>query len=533
MTGRDWAVAARDTRRAHRPPPTTSRTTSPTLLVRRGSLVDLQRSAGNRAVCELLGAAHPKVGVVLQRDARGGPPGGAACPARPGDERARSQAPGGILAVDAVFVEANRTIEIADFPVDSATLPTEVLSSPAWERVMSLIVGPRTAGVAVTGYTDCVGAGAAAEDFALRQKRVDALMAVLPPAVRARVLISRPEVAGTYLGPNATAEGRARNRAVKLSYTSDNTRANPGEVVPKANNLDEYLYLVRSLERRLNLTAAADAPTALSVLRQIYYGSADWSAHREEIWDRVITARPWSPGTDPTAALGAPLIKALKASQVVEGADVGHTLTGLDAMMKPGIANLPGPLTSTIQNEALATWSGDLGSAAAEWAGDLYQVTGKGDGELHFKAWAGEADLLGNIDAFALRAGFNTGRPPTGQVGQALNLKGPLSAAMLDYYRTTSTTLGQARRNRFRSFAEAFGGRVDGGRITNRAVLEAALTPQVREFTIKKVQYKLYKGMTPGQNPPDIYQAMERAWTFMTRRYVDWLEARLASASSP
>ena len=221
--------------------------------------------------------------------------------------------------------------------------------------------------------------------------------------------------------------------------------------MPKASSFDEYVFLVRSVERKLGLTSSKDAATTLSVLRQIYYGSSSWTRTRQSLWDDVVTQRPWAPGTDPTPALGLPLVSALKASQVVEGADIGHTFTGLDAMMKPGTVKLPGPVTSTIQNEALATWSGDLGSAGAEWAADVYLVTGKGDARYHFRNWASDADLEGDVDAFAIRAGFNGGSPP-GQVGQALKLHGPLSDVLVHYYRTTSTRFGLARSDPIRNF---------------------------------------------------------------------------------
>ena len=65
-----------------------------------------------------------------------------------------------------------------------------------------------------------------------------------------------------------------------------------------------------------------------------------------------------------------PLMKALKASQTVDGIDLGHVLTGIDAMMQPG--NVAVPVTPDLPNEAWATWAGDLGSAAGEWAMDKW-----------------------------------------------------------------------------------------------------------------------------------------------------------------
>ena len=175
---------------------------------------------------------------------------------------------------------------------------------------------------------------------------------------------------------------------------------------------------------------------------------------------------------------------------------------------------------------------GDLGSAGAEWAADVYLVTGKGDARYHFRNWASDADLEGDVDAFAIRAGFNGGSPP-GQVGQALKLHGPLSDVLVDYYRTTSTRFGLARSDRIRNFILAFGGTVAGDAISNPAELRSALYPQVREFTIKKIQYKMMKpGWSPPPNAPQLYPAMEQAALAMCGLFVEWLDARLARPSS-
>jgi hypothetical protein len=197
-------------------------------------------------------------------------------------------------------------------------------------------------------------------------------------------------------------------------------------------------------------------------------------------------------------------------------------------MMKPGTVPMPG-LTSTIQNEALATWSGDVGSAAAEWAADVYKASGKGDARFHFTSWASDSDLTGDLDAFALRSGFNGGSPPD-QVNQALRLHGPLSDVLLDYHRTTSTRFGAARADRVRTFVLAFGGRIVDGRIANPNDLVASLHPQVREFTFKKIQYKMYFGdLLSGPVHADLRDASERAAITMCHLFVEWLQSRLAT----
>ena len=117
---------------------------------------------------------------------------------------------------------------------------------------MSLIIGDRTSGVFVTGFTDCVGTNA--ENLDLRRRRVDALVAAMPAAAQARVQFSSTFGTSDFLDTNATAAGRARNRAAVMRFTADRT-VTATEQVPKADNIDEYLFLVRTVERKLGLTA--------------------------------------------------------------------------------------------------------------------------------------------------------------------------------------------------------------------------------------------------------------------------------------
>jgi hypothetical protein len=214
---------------------------------------------------------------------------------RPPGEKAQSRTPEGLLAIDVTFLEGDRTLTVQDFPVDGTTLPGGLTTSSAWQRSISLIIGDRTSGVVVAGFTDCVGTDA--ENLDLRRRRVDALVAAMPAAARSRMRFSTTFGTTDLLDANATAAGRARNRAVVMRFTPDRTVTST-EQVPKASNLDEYLFLVRTLERKLSLSAPADAPKVLSVLRQVYYGTATWSdqAKSNPMWDAVITQRSWSPG---------------------------------------------------------------------------------------------------------------------------------------------------------------------------------------------------------------------------------------------
>jgi hypothetical protein len=379
------------------------------------------------------------------------------------------------------------------------------------------------------GFTDC--AGGDEENLSLRKERVKTVMAAMPKAVRDKVLFSYTMGTTDFVDTNATAQGRARNRAVRVTFISAPKDAkDPCDTVKKAANLDEYLFLVRCMEKRLALGTAAHTPTAVSVLRQIYYGSAQWSASEHWAWDDVISSQPWSPGTDPTTALQPTLMSALQASQVVEGTDIGHVLTGIDAMLTPQKDTIIGGFGTNVPNEEWATWAGDVGSAAAEWALDAY-FTGRPnpDRGAFFTKQAGDADLLGDIDSFAMRAGGGSSSvAPSAQLLQKIQLTGPLSEALLQYFRITRGAPGLARGQRIESFVQAYGGTIAGRKITNRAALIARLRPSVEQFATKFSFPRIVKSpLQPPPNSPAYTTILFPAVDDMTARFVDWLEARL------
>jgi hypothetical protein len=206
--------------------------------------------------------------------------------------------------------------------------------------------------------------------------------------------------------------------------------------------------------------------------------------------------------------------------------DVGHIFTGLDAMLAPAPATVPGLLTYNMSNVEWVTWAGDVGSAAAEWA--FGAVAGKWDGarldEL-FNHFAGPADLVGDLDSFAIRVGLG-GAPPAGRLRAPNPLPGPLSAVLLDYYRVNATSLGAARGRRERDFVEAYGAIVVGGKLTNRAALVARLRGPVYEFASAYSLGRFYKSGFPSR-PADFNPLLQFAIGQMTARFVDWLAARL------
>ena len=315
-----------------------------------------------------------------------------------------------------------------------------------------------------------------------------------------------------------------------------------------AADLDQFFFLVRCMEKRLGLTKAADAPKVLSLLRQIYYGSASWTlpTGRNPVWDDVVTVRPWSPGTDPGPMLGKKLFDALKASQTItengKDIDLGHLLTGMDAARKPGTVDASiGPLKlgTNVRNHEWATWAGDVGSGAAMSVLCTSFMTFPKNDAKYFTGGASNQDLDGDIDAYAMWAALNEGTPDV-----PLRLDMTVSDALLDYYRTTKTNAGRGRASRYEVFVNFYGGEVKGGVIGKPAELHAKLLPSVQEFALlffgnelKKVLGGSYSGGCFGTPRPtaagrtvdlgrllgDVVVASDK----MTAFFVEWLKKRV------
>ena len=329
-------------------------------------------------------------------------------------EVTKSQSPAGILAVDTGFEPAMERLSVQDFGIDQDSVPPTMTESDDWRRMMSMILGDPTTKVGVLGFSDCIGTEQ--NNQGLRGRRAEAVVKAMPADAQAKVLFKGWWGSLSYLFPNDTAENRARNRMVQVTLMRSRTDSCDG--LAKATNIDQFIFLVSCLEKRLGLTEAADAPKTLSVLRQLYFGNAPWSTerNRSKIWDDIITKQPWAPGDDPTPKLGAKLLSALQASKEVKfdssasstSIEVSHLLTGLDAMMNPQITLIKaaGPIfgDTEVFNHALATWAGDVASAAANYTICVDQLKFSASYDDFFKSLAEDADLEGDIDAYAVWA---------------------------------------------------------------------------------------------------------------------------------
>ena len=191
------------------------------------------------------------------RARRPGPPGKRP-PARP--------APG-CWNPDVTFDRTADKVVVADFPVSGAAPRGGVTTEPDWERAMSIIAGtptatprrdPRILRLRRPGRLN----------FALRQKRADAALALLPPATKKKIITTQAEFCSSSYW-NHTAQQRARNRAVLIHIFAPlgPNRSDACDMLTAAADLDQFIFMVRCMEKRLGRTTSGDAPVVLSLLR--------------------------------------------------------------------------------------------------------------------------------------------------------------------------------------------------------------------------------------------------------------------------
>ena len=335
--------------------------------------------------------------------------------------------------------------------------------------------------VELSGYASAEGDGA--HNLDLSRRRAEHTRSLLESAG-----VPGSQVTIVGLGESTSRPGREWNRRVEICLTPSiqHVDMEPEEVnvdvvdcghPPRSvTSLEQYSFLVACIERAMPTVGSRDM---LSMLRQAYYGGGHWG--------EVIPCGTLGGATVLGTLRGGhrALFDTLMASKVVDGVDLGHVFTGLEAMACPTPhveIEVPGPNPIVaMPNEEFATWGGDLGSAAAKRTHD------EADRGLrrtwpHYFGTAGSMasyeDLRGDIDAFAIRAGLAASCPGT-RMTSLPALTTPISQLLLGYYGAgPAVTVA----DRFRCSVEALGGTVAGGRITNKSPLVAAMHPRVQSF---------------------------------------------------
>ena len=258
-----------------------------------------------------------------------------------------------------------------------------------------------------------------------------------------------------------------------------------------ASSIGDYITLVRDLE---SFYPEMDPRQFLAMLRQIYYGRP-WSARPTTQWSDVL---PNSPAmSDPRHQAGrgpGSLFHSLRESQELGGLDIGHVLTGLEALLNPTTEvtlSVTGPdPTVSMPNTEFATWGGDLGSAAGQSVADILLTRPVRPDREYFSEYASDADIEGDIDSFGIEQGARASgglaallsAPPSGSMAGAVRGGTPVSQILAQYYSGVASDLSSAHTNRYRDFVNRIGGRVSGNRIVNRAALVGPIARRVASF---------------------------------------------------
>jgi hypothetical protein len=355
---------------------------------------------------------------------------------------------------------------------------------------------------------------------------------LLGEQARTRVTQSGGAPLGDFLASNATVEGRAKNRAVRIEFAQSHDfpeepvlgrTCNPAQYSP-AGSISDYTHMVMCAERAF---PGHSPRQMLSLLRQLYYGHEGWANSSNENWQNVI---PCGINMDnPRTTLGAPLFNALKASQVVAGVDMGHVFTGLESMVCPratvemtwngisaGEVNMP--------NEEFASWGGDLGSAAARKVHDR-EDRGRNLPWTHYfltpGSLASAEDLEGDIDSYAIRKGLSGSDCSRTARSRLPSLSSPISEMLTDYYAGAQGGLAEARGNQKQCFIQALGGNIVGSSITNKWTLIDRIRPRI--FSFAEAFYKGLRLFPPSGRGVPLLQSSRQ----ITERFVDWLETFL------
>lgn len=240
----------------------------------------------------------------------------------------------------------------------------------------------------------------------------------------------------------------------------------------------EYAGLVECVEKALPTESPRQI---LSTMRQLYFGSQTWSLRRDPNWDRIIPCGIQVP--DPRPSISSKLYSALvAANSSTNVGDVSHLFTGLEALQCPlqtvtfipTVAGVPFAWWKiNMPNFLIATWGGDIGSAAGLKAFDEVQGNPR-PWSVYFGPNGIRAsfnDLNGDLDslvlAYAIPQRSCTSAPASFPLTQ------PLSASIKNYYDGQQTPEGIYYQRRGECFVDILGspgptGGVDFTQLANR-----------------------------------------------------------------
>jgi hypothetical protein len=129
-------------------------------------------------------------------------------------------------------------------------------------------------------------------------------------------------------------------------------------------------------------------------------------------------------------------------------ADPSHVVVAIEAGHEKKPAGYPFGDAPGLSQRDIASWAGDVGSAAAEWMTAHPLPQGGTSKEDYMTEFAPESDLIGDVDGVAISSASD-------RAGFAIDLKQPLSSNLEAFYFPAKARLGKNRR--FHIFCAAEG----------------------------------------------------------------------------
>lgn len=273
----------------------------------------------------------------------------------------------------------------------------------------------------------------------------------------------------TIIATVTPASGAAFELTYKLNVEpSSRDYADIDGVQPSAlATMDDFIALVERIEAAYPTLAWQDVVSKIRAEQYPGRGGNYGGIKRAFTWDDLIDDQDEIAPLQKEIASAAD-IAALRSNQIVsfegKNIDIGHVLTGVDAMNFPTTAGIF--KNNNMSGPAAATWSGDVGSALTNWATDhpLNDLSDAGK-EKFYKSYSSMDDILGDLD------GINLGGLP------ALPRSAKLSQRLRAYYKTNKAT-GASKR--FTNFCAVSGFEVQNGQLT--AAARTYIRTQVLNF---------------------------------------------------
>ena len=292
---------------------------------------------------------------------------------------------------------------------------------------------------------------------------------------------------------------------------------------PTAMPIRRFIELVEAEEARY---PGDEMKTSLMItrLRKLFYDSAGWNEHLIPGAAGIAPGRPTSMQTDRRDPLDlpGPVNATIKRDHlVVDGnpdlarnqevaledgtfCDIGHVFAGLDASNHQQMVD--GPLLYNVRSNVDAvTWVGDLASAVAE----IQFAVENNSGPISTAAqqalvneYASPQDMLGNIDAYAIRADFGI----TDTSGRRV------STILREFYLGAAGTRGgDSRLHRYTRFCGQVGLNWSGGTFTNEATWVTDAAQDVSNAAVLYIGAATESSLTAGYWMTGVDQVAQRA----------------------